>query len=235
MLLFENPKSYAEMTKKISYTVFLFTMFGLFFVSQISSDFSDFMKDISFKMSAEVYGMKLYISLLYIPIVIAILENVFSFHDKLSDLLGIRYRYDKNIVIRHYLQVLNMDKYIDKIDTKNREIIMNEVFYKYASSTSPQIDPHFIYLALGSWSWYWILLDTFSVTLFVGMFLLLKYYSLSALIIIIIVLFSLYAFMFIKRNTDCIKYSTAEVDAILSYRPWKRKVTEYLRDALQNK
>lgn len=232
MLLFENPKSYAEMTKKISYTVFLFALFGLFFVSQISSDFADFMKSISFKMSAEFYGMKLNLSLLYIPIVIATLENVFNIHDKLSDLFGIRYRYDKNIIIGHFLKVLNMDKYIQKVNRKNRESIMNEIFYEYVSSTSPKIDPHLIYLALGAWSWYWIFLDTFLVTLLVGIFLLIQKFSVPALTILLIVLFVLLIFMCLKKNIDCIRHSISEVDKILSYRPWKRKVAEYFKNAL---
>jgi hypothetical protein len=40
---------------------------------------------------------------------------------------------------------------------------MGACFYKYASSTKPELDPHTITLALDNWSWYWILLEAISL------------------------------------------------------------------------
>jgi hypothetical protein len=55
-----------------------------------------------------------------------------------------------------------------KLIVNRRSILMNQVFYKYASSGegSAKIDKHYIIMALDQWSWFWIFVEA-SVLLFI--------------------------------------------------------------------
>lgn len=128
MLLFDNPKSYTEMTKKISSTVLVMTFLGLMLVSHISTNFGNAMKSISLGIVYEYNGMKLYVAFFYIPILIGIFENMFHLHDKISDIFGIRYRYDKNVIIKRFVTALGFPNYFGKVNRRNRNDLMREVF-----------------------------------------------------------------------------------------------------------
>ena len=160
MWIFENPKNYSDMMKKIALTMFIIVLISLFVFSNFSSPFSDFMLKISFDFEYELAGgIKLYISYLYLPLIFTLLENIFKLHDKISDLFQIRYRFDRKIIIQTFLIELNMTNKYSAVNKNNRKKIMKDIFYKYVSSTKPIMDTHLIYMALGQWCWYWICID----------------------------------------------------------------------------
>jgi hypothetical protein len=98
-----------------------------------------------------------------IAFVLAVLTHTFQFHDRISDLLGIRRRFDcKCILIPLAERVgspLTKDKEI-KI-AKQRHDLMHALFYKYASSRAenPLVDKHDIEHALTAWSWFWVFVE----------------------------------------------------------------------------
>ena len=98
-----------------------------------------------------------------IAFVAAVLTHTFQFHDRISDVLGIRRRFDcKSILIplsQRVGSVVTKDKKA-KI-AQHRDELMHAVFYKYASSRDdhPLVDKHDIEHALNAWSWLWVFVE----------------------------------------------------------------------------
>jgi hypothetical protein len=98
-----------------------------------------------------------------IAFIVAILTHTFKFHDKISDVFGIRSRFDrKNILVPLAHRVgsrVTKDK--ETRIAQRRDELMRAVFYKYASSRaeSPLVDKHDIEHALTAWSWLWAFIE----------------------------------------------------------------------------
>lgn len=171
MWIFEAPKNYGEMCKKISQAVFYVTFVQIFILSQVSEDFASVMKTISFNTETEVIGIKLYVAYIYIPIIVSVLENIFRLHDKIGKLFNLRNRYSGRYMLRAYIDELQItipesfdDVYNEyQINEHMRKKLGNH-FYYYVSDTNIKIDKHSVYMALDSWCWVWILIDTAAVT-----------------------------------------------------------------------
>ena len=93
----------------------------------------------------------------------AVLTHMFQFHDRISDVLGIRRRFDRqHILVPLALRVgsvITKDKEA-KIE-RHRDELMRAVFYKYATSRGDNlpVDKHDIEHALNAWSWFWVLVE----------------------------------------------------------------------------
>jgi hypothetical protein len=89
---------------------------------------------------------------------VGIMTRVFRMHARLSDWLGIRERFDVEVIIGALAAQLSID--LTLIDeerlTINRHRIMRRAFYAFVSGPEPQIDPLLIQQALDAWSWLWI-------------------------------------------------------------------------------
>ncbi len=231
--LFEPPKNYPEMLKKIAYTMFFAVIIGMVILTNYLQSFSEFIKSISFGMQIEAYNIKIYIADLYIPLFFAILENVFEFHDKVSDLFKIRYKFDKFVIIKNFLDQLNMPNKIKNVNKNNRKAIMDEIFYKYAGYDKPSIDIHLIYMALHSWSWYWIIIDTMIVAVITGILMLLINFSAIGLFTFVAILFVLFI-LSCSVKSQCKKYALREVNTILKLNNGlsQKRICRYLEDAL---
>lgn len=232
MWLFESPKNYPEMLKKIAWSMFFIVLIGLTILAQCTKTFSEFMKSISFGIQYEKDGLKLYLSYIYIPLIFALLENIFKLHDKISDVFRIRYRFDKFVIINEYLREFVMMQKIKNVDRNNRRKIMNEIFYQYAGYSNPVIDSHLIYMALGAWSWYWIIIDTMLVIGVIGALMLFKEYSKIKFLIILALLLFLYIISFILKKSQCKKYAVQEVEYILKNKKRRKEISRYLNNAL---
>jgi hypothetical protein len=98
-----------------------------------------------------------------IAFVVAVLTHTFQFHDRISDVLGIRRRFDcKSILIplsQGVGSVVTKDK--EAKIAQRRDELMHAVFYKYASSRDdhPLVDKHDIEHALNAWSWLWVFVE----------------------------------------------------------------------------
>jgi hypothetical protein len=98
-----------------------------------------------------------------IAFVIAILTHTFQLHDRISDILGIRRRFDRKVILIPLAQrvgsVITKEK--EARIAQHRDELMHAVFYKYASSRAekPLVDKHDIEHALNAWSWFWVLVE----------------------------------------------------------------------------
>ncbi len=230
MWIFDTPKTYSEMVEKISKSAFFLTLFGLYILSCASSDFKSFLESISFGAKYECFGIELNLALLYIPLCVGICEHVFKIHDKVSSVFKIRQKYDKNIIIRTFYKYANIEFNNSKFDSKNVDKIMSNVFYKYASSTDPQIDSHSIVLALNEWCWFWIFLDTALLFIVISIpFLAIKWSWINlAFLCLALVVFAIMMFLTMIQT---INYTNMEIQAIWNNKERQKEII----NALQSK
>lgn len=231
MWLFSSPKNYGEMLKKIATTMFFISLFAIMLLTNLIAGMNDFMNSISLGIKYEFNGFYLYISYFYFPLLFATLENILKLHNIVSNIFSIRYNFDRKIIISCFMQKLKINK-IGRVNKNNREVVMNNIFYKYASSTSPKIDRHLIDMALNVWSWYWILLDTIICLILIGISMMSYAFDWQSLFILLCIVGVLMILMSIIKMTQCKKYALLEVDEILSDKMRKAEVNRYLTNAL---
>jgi hypothetical protein len=229
MWIFENPKSYPDMCKKIAQAVFAISLIELFVLSQISPDFSGFMKKISFNTETEIINIKLYISYIYIPITLSILENIFKMHDKIGKLFKVRQKNAANVIFPTYMCELNIQKRKSKeeyrtVYLKNRDLqkAIGNHFYEHVSYSNPKIDSHDVYMALDSWGWFWIILDSACITILFLISLIISMLfkiSVSKLLLLGLVIYivCLLFLNFILLKTRCSYYTQREIALAVKY------------------
>ena len=96
-----------------------------------------------------------------IAFALAAVAYVAKLHDRVSDLFGIRARFDVNEILKPSALATGTPlspSQIQKLRAKRLDL-MGPVFYKFASSGKPIIDPHYITMALTQWSWYWVVIE----------------------------------------------------------------------------
>ena len=89
---------------------------------------------------------------------VGILTRIFRMHARFSDWLGIRERFDVDVIIGALADHLAIDLTLvaeEQLMT-SRHAIMRKAFYPFVSGPEPAIDPLLIQQALDAWSWFWI-------------------------------------------------------------------------------
>lgn len=234
MWIFDSPKNYSEMVEKIAKSTFVISLFLLYFLTCMNSEFNSFMTQISFNVEYEFIGIKLNLALLYLPLLIGIAEHIFKLHDKISTLFGIRNRYDKYVIAAKILIICKIKRNIKTLDLHEVKVILSKAFYKYASSSNPVIDQHYINLAINEWCWYWIVLDTTALFLIIGiLFLVIKWSWFNLLVILAIFSFLLLTMRFIKLQAEV--YTKEEIRVIFSDKEREDEIKKELKDALSCK
>ncbi len=232
-MLFVSPQSYREMLNKIAWGLFWAVLIEIFILSQFNPDIANLLKNNSFGIIYEKVGIKIYIAYFYIPILFAIIENIIKLHDKISDVFKIRYNFDKDIIITLFFKNLNLMLLYEKINSGNRDKIMTDIFYRYAGYGNPVIDRHLIDMALGTWCWYWIILDSTFVTIIFASVSICFGFAVNILIdYFLIILIMFFVMDYIKK--DAKKYAIEEVNAILSDSDREKIIKDYLINALHN-
>ena len=231
MWLFESIDNYSKMIEKISKAVFVFSLLLLYCISCVNNEFKDFMETISFGATYEIFGVELNLALFYLPIIMGLLEHVFKIHDKVSDLFKIRKTYDKYVIINGLIKKTSANASVKKCNGKMISKLMSKTFYQFASSTDPQIDSHYVTMALNEWCWFWIMLDTGLLLLALGViFLVLNWSWIHFLSVILGFLFFCFVLLLIMLQT--INYTNKEISAILSDEDRRVKIKKEIEDAL---
>jgi hypothetical protein len=166
--IFYTTKNYGDILKKLSifafYETYLITFLlrnnpriGSFFTTLESwGPIGDVLRTIP---HYEVFN----ISGGVIAVLVALLTHMFKFHDLISDLFGIRRRFDvKNILIPLSQRVgVAITTERETQIRRHRDELMHAAFYRYASSRAdnPLVDKHDIEHALNAWSWFWVCLE----------------------------------------------------------------------------
>lgn len=215
MWIFKSIKNYEEMVDKIANSVFVISTILLFLLSQANDGFFAILEKMSFGAYVEIFNLKLHLAVFYIPFIMGVLEHAFKIHDKFSSILGIRKKYDKNVVVKNIVAHCNI-KNVNKLSDKQVCKIMSSCFYRFASSTNPVIDSHYITLTLTEWCWFWTVLDTLIMFIIVGViWLILSWWNWRYFFVVIaIVIFLLVLLILVYMQTK--KYTKKEISAIFS-------------------
>ena len=165
---FSIPKNYAQVLKKLASFAFYETFF-ITLLLRANPRFDGFFTSIeSWGPIGKVVGTiphydVLNLSGVVIAFVVALLTHMFHFHDRISDVLGIRRRFDLKSILIPLAQRVGSVVTIDKEAkiAQRRDELMHAVFYKYASSRAdkPLVDKHDIEHALNAWSWFWVFVE----------------------------------------------------------------------------
>jgi hypothetical protein len=167
---FATVADYATMLNKIAwYTTVVAGLLVFWLTTQIPQ------LNAAFEVSAltvEIDGLSVKLSIAVAALIVGFASRVAKLHDRLSDLYGVRRRFDVcEILLPLALSVgAKLDSAGQKRLRKKRSELMSKVFYKYASSGSTKvIDTHGITMALDQWSWYWIALEAQFLTGIAGL------------------------------------------------------------------
>lgn len=161
-------------------------------------------------------------------LVICVFAYSIRLHDRLSDLLRIRYNFDTKHIIRPMAVSVGVrgDQQIERLYSR-RDELMRRIFYRYASSSSPKIDAHNIHEALDNWSWVWAFVESWFIFLLTGITLLFLTRWLIGFITLVLssLVSALLIFCYLRQ---CRKYAEIQVQEILSNSEWKEEIRREL-------
>lgn len=102
---------------------------------------------------------------------VGLASRIYRIHAKLADWLGIRERFDVDVIIRELAQRIEFDlsNFSDEELIASRHELMRQAFYPFVSGRDPQIDETLIHRARDLWSWLWIGLETTTVFVVTGL------------------------------------------------------------------
>jgi hypothetical protein len=172
--VFLSPSNYAEMLKKLGSFVFYETWIATFILREIPEidalfGFIEKHGAIGRVLSVIPNYEKFNLVGLAISLLIACIFYAVQMHDRISDLFGIRKRFDRNYILLPMAVFVGAQLTPAQLNSliTNRHSILRRVFYDYVSSraATPLVDKHEIERALDAWSWYWILIEAIPVAL----------------------------------------------------------------------
>lgn len=215
-------KNYAEMLNKISIYTFFASVIAITLLRSQSSAFDSWFNLVSQELLPQgadeltIGGVSIVGGTGLAALIIAFIFRALKFHDRLSDVFRIRQRFDVDSILLPMALASGTTLSVEKIEKvlNERKTLMPKVFYKYASSTDPQIDKHLITMALDQWSWYWVLAEISAIAVATSLLLSL-FGSMNAAFW---TLFSVLIFLCLMWGIKiyCARYALREVNEILS-------------------
>lgn len=162
---FAPVSSYAEMLSKIAIWTFASSLGATVTLRWNCPEIDAFLGRLAVPVPIEDLNIPLGTALP--AFAMALVSRIFKLHDRLSDVLGIRRRFDRQEILIPLAAATGSSltvEQIQKVDSR-RDELMGRVFYKYASSSADtsKIDVHYVILALDQWSWYWVVLEALFV------------------------------------------------------------------------
>jgi hypothetical protein len=172
MYPFDRPTNYGEMLNKIGISTFLLALGLTWVVSHFSPAVSSLLRS----EKTEVEILTVHIPLLYaVPaVLLGVIFRIVRVHNKLSDLFGIRSRFDLEQILIPLCAAVGVpvDKTFRERLQANRELAMERTFYAYASFEEPKISKALVLASIDRWTWYWVLLEFMALLLIAGVVLL---------------------------------------------------------------
>jgi len=229
--LFGAVQNYPQMLRKIAVFTFLSSCLAVYVLRHqfdvVGKSLAPYSNKIPFLDFSVPLGT-------FVPaFVVALVFRICKLHDRLSDLFGIRQRFDTEYILRPLAAQSGVTP--EKVDSpkiaKARRDLMSKTFYKYASSTPERstIDTHYVTMALDQWSWFWIILESLTVASIVGIMLLITWKWIALLWVLGFMLVAGLLLWPIWRG--CKVYAKQEVDQILADAKRKAEIAEVF-DAL---
>lgn len=160
---------------------------------------------------------------------VGLTSRVFRIHDRLSDWLGIRERFDVDVIIAGLAEATGVELAgtSDERLVQCRRTVMSQAFYPFTSSKQPQIDQHVIHQALDWWSWFWVVLEATFLFVMTGLTLVaFGVYALGVAVTFGVLTAAIVALPIIRGQ--CRRYAIAQVGAIVSDSGRAQRVREVL-------
>jgi hypothetical protein len=148
---------------------------------------------------------------------LGLISRVFRVHSQLGHWLGIRERFDIDVILHELARRIDLD--VESTSEgewlTHRHDLMRQAFYQFANSRSPQIDEHLIHQAIDLWSWFWIGLESAVVFVTTGLVLVaFGQHEVGLVTFGIAIAGAIVALPMIRLQ--CKRYAIAQVRAILS-------------------
>jgi hypothetical protein len=213
---FQIAGEYPKMLAKIAIFTFFSAILGLVLLRHEFPALDNLLKPLSVPIPIAT-GLSLPFGTVLPAFLFAALSRIFKLHDRISDVFQIRWRFDVSEILFPLAIGCGASLTANQIRAikKNRDSLMYDVFYRYASGTpgKAEIDPLYIKMALDQWCWYWIVLESTFLAFGLGVtFLVAKRYLLAA-VFFAGVLVALLVLQLIRNL--CSDYALQEVEAIL--------------------
>jgi hypothetical protein len=220
---FATPRTYSEVLSKLAGFAFYESYFITLFLRDIP-EVNDLLR------AAESYGHfgKAISSLsdpstinaagLVVAIGCAIISHFVHLHDRISDILGIRHRFDQEKILLPLAQLVGVNLSSSQRDAlrQQRDRLMHAVFYPYASSraANPLVDPHDIEHALAAWAWFWVCVEA---VFFLGLALVAAIvFKASSLIFGFLVVIAIPLALAALQYPRLVKYARVQIETIAS-------------------
>ena len=164
---------------------------------------------------------------------VGLASRVFRIHGQLASRLGIRERFDVDVIIHELATRVGVDLrgLPDDELVYHRHEIMRRCFYSFVSGSEPQVDVHLTHRALDLWSWFWIGIEAAFVFVVSGFVLISAgVYPTGFIVILVAATFAAVGLPAIR--SECKRYAIAQVRAIVSDKGRAAEVRQVLDSLL---
>lgn len=229
--LFAAPEDYSQMLWKIATSTGIVTFACLLVLAQLDTAVNSALFGPG-AVHIQVLGVSLPIVPVVVSAIVALVTRAFKLHDRVSDVFGIRRRFDLREIIGPLAVESGLtwdgDRYARA--RAERDKIMRRTFYRYASSTNPVIDKHLIITALDKWSWFWIVVEALVLLALSAGFLFWRQHIAAALGTCIVI--GIFALLAIATELGCRHNAEAQLDEILRDKTRRDEIREELNALL---
>lgn len=216
-----GPSNYLGALRQVALCTFVVLMFSAWLITTMKPDWAE---QAGPECAVPLVNLRISSGFAVGAVLLTLLFRIVKLHDRISDVLGIRKRYDyENIILPLYegvnaLHIVHCDP--EKIH-ESRARIMRSVFYRYTNGKDPlSIDNHFVEMAWESLALYWAVTEALFIhlclalaLLVLGAFALAFYFGLFVIV---------WAILYVLAERHCIRQTNQEVTEILSS-PERRK------------
>lgn len=162
---FATVSDYPSMLNKIATYTFFVSLLAAGIIMWQIPDLGNALPNLPVKIPDT--GLKIPMTIVLASFAIAFVSRAVKLHDRLSDLFGIRKQFDILYILVPMALVAGTPLSLEQQEKirERRHVLMNNVFYKYASSSpgKTQIEQHAVTMALDQWTWYWICVEAMCI------------------------------------------------------------------------
>jgi hypothetical protein len=161
MTIIGQPADYSEMLQRVFWFSVATGVISTFLLAQDSPEIRAALDSVSTQVDfAPLKSIKILYVL--IPTVIALFSRIIKLHDRISDLLRIRFIFDITFFLYPLCEGAGVPLTLEKKAAirKSRDDAMYHTVYKYAGFKNPAIDEQLVRTAADNWGWFWVLVES---------------------------------------------------------------------------